>query len=66
MLITEICFARAEVLDALPIIPIVAGYLGEITDTPQSERKFIFGLKIKLGNNPVQARGGKDSVWTII
>ncbi|MGB7890597.1 MAG: hypothetical protein WCF82_01525 [Microcoleus sp.] len=53
-------FARAEVLDALPIIPIVAGYLGESTDTPQSERKFIFGLKIKF-NNPVQARGGKEA-----
>ena len=52
-------FARAEVLDALPIIPIVAGYLGESTDTPQSERKFIFGLKIKF-NNPVQARGGQE------
>jgi len=52
-------FARAEVLDALPIIPIVAGYLGESTDTPQSERKFIFGLKIKF-DNPVQARGGKE------
>lgn len=53
-------FARAEVLDVLPIIPIVAGYLGESTDTPQSERKFIFGLKIKF-NNPVQARGGKEA-----
>ena len=53
-------FARAEVLDALPIIPIVEGNLGESTDTPQSERKFIFGLKIKF-NNPVQARGGKEA-----
>ncbi|XZN99614.1 MAG: hypothetical protein ACM65L_13710 [Microcoleus sp.] len=52
-------FARAEVLDALPIIPIVAGYLGESTDTPQSERKFIFGLKVKF-NNPVQSLGGKE------
>lgn len=52
-------FARAEVLDALPIIPIVAGCLGESTDTPQSERKFIFGLKVKFDNS-VQARGGKE------
>lgn len=53
-------FARAEVLDALPIIPIVAGYLGESTDTALSERKFIFGLKVKF-NNSVQARGGKEA-----
>lgn len=52
-------FARSEVLDALPIIPIVAGYLGESTDTPQSERKFIFGLKVKFDNS-VQSLGGKE------
>ncbi|CBN55085.1 MULTISPECIES: hypothetical protein [Kamptonema] len=52
-------FSRAEVLDILPIVPIVAGYLGESTDTHRSERKFIFGLKIKF-DNPVQARGGDD------
>ncbi len=52
-------FARAEVLDALPIISIVEGYLGESTDTPQSERKFIFALKVKF-NNPVQSLGGKE------
>ncbi|MGB7709708.1 MAG: hypothetical protein WBL95_09245 [Microcoleus sp.] len=51
-------FSRAEVLDALPIIPIVAGYLGETTDTHLRERKYIFGLKLKFGNE-VQARGGK-------
>ena len=51
-------FSRAEVLDSLPIIPIVAGYLGETTDTHLSERKYIFGLKIKFGNE-VQSRGGK-------
>ncbi|MEG4575527.1 hypothetical protein QUA56_23050 [Microcoleus sp. N3A4] len=51
-------FSRAEVLDALPIIPIVAGYLGETTDTHLSERKYIFGLKLKFGNE-VQARGGE-------
>ncbi len=52
-------FARAEVLDALPIIPIVSGYLGESTDNSRNERKFVFGLKIKF-DNPVQARGGKE------
>jgi hypothetical protein len=52
-------FARAEVLDALPIISIVEGYLGESTDTPHSERKFIFALKVKF-NNPVQSLGGKE------
>ncbi|MEG3858870.1 hypothetical protein [Microcoleus sp. herbarium12] len=52
-------FARSEFLDALPIIPIVAGYLGESTDNSRNERKFIFGLKIKFDNS-VQARGGKD------
>jgi len=51
-------FSRAEVLDSLPIIPIVAGYLGETTDSHLSERKYIFGLKLKFGNE-VQARGGK-------
>ncbi|MEG4090144.1 hypothetical protein [Microcoleus sp. Pol12B4] len=51
-------FSRAEVLEALPIIPIVAGYLGETTDSPLNERKYIFGLKLKFGNE-VQARGGE-------
>lgn len=52
-------FARSEFLDALPIIPIVEGYLGESTDNSRNERKFIFGLKIKF-DNQVQAHGGKD------
>jgi hypothetical protein len=51
-------FSRSEVLDALPIIPIVAGYLGETTDSHLNERKYIFGLKLKFGNE-VQARGGE-------
>ena len=51
-------FSRAEVLDALPIIPIVAGYLGETTDSHLNERKYIFGFKLKFGNE-VQARGGE-------
>ncbi|MEG4242731.1 hypothetical protein QUA46_01470 [Microcoleus sp. MON2_D6] len=53
-------FARSEFLDALPIIPLVEGYLGESTDNHRNERKFIFGLKIKF-NNPVQSRGGKEA-----
>lgn len=51
-------FSRAEALDALPIVPIVAGYLGETTDSYLNERKYIFGLKLKFGNE-VQARGGE-------
>ncbi len=41
-------FARAEVFDALPIIPIIAGNLGEHTDKNGGNREFIFGLKLKL------------------
>ena len=51
-------FSRAEALDALPIVPIVAGYLGENTDSHLNERKYIFGLKLKFGNE-VQAHGGE-------
>ena len=50
-------FSRSEVLDALPIIPIVAGNLGETTDNNGGERTFIFGIKLKLGG-PVQSLGG--------
>ncbi|MFB2919602.1 hypothetical protein [Aerosakkonema funiforme] len=52
-------FARSEVLDSLPIIPIVTGNLGESTNTNEGERQFIFGLKMKFGN-PVEARGGDE------
>lgn len=52
-------FARAEVLDALPIIPIVTGNLGETTDMSRGDRQFVFGLKMKFGNR-VQARGGEE------
>jgi hypothetical protein len=37
---------------------IVAGYFGETTDSHLNERKYIFGLKLKFGNE-VQARGGE-------
>ena len=53
-------FSRSEVLDALPIIPIVVGNLGETTDKNRGERSFIFGLKLKLGGS-VQAYGGRSS-----
>jgi hypothetical protein len=52
-------FSSADVLDALPIIPLIEGSLGETTDTFNSERKFIFGLKLKL-NNKVEAKGGGE------
>jgi hypothetical protein len=53
-------FSRSEALDNLPIVPIIAGSLGETTDDSGGDRQFIFGLKLKFGN-PVQSRGG-DSV----
>ncbi|MEZ2247196.1 hypothetical protein [Microcoleus sp.] len=49
-------FSRSEAFDRLPIIPIIAGSLGETTDNSGGDREFIFGLKIKLGNK-VQSRG---------
>jgi hypothetical protein len=51
--------ARSQVLDSLPIIPLVTGNLGETTDTNAGERQFVFGLKMKFGN-PVQALDGKE------
>ncbi|XZN89703.1 MAG: hypothetical protein ACM65M_18855 [Microcoleus sp.] len=50
-------FSRSEAFDSLPIIPIIAGSLGETTDDAGGDRQFIFGLKLKFGN-PVQSRGG--------
>jgi hypothetical protein len=52
-------FSRAEALDALPIIPIVGGYLGENTDRSGGEIQFVFGLKLKLAGK-VQAQGGDE------
>lgn len=46
-------FARAETFDALPVIPIIAGILGESTDLSKDETQFVLGLKMKL-NGPVQ------------
>lgn len=53
-------FSRAEAFDPLPIIPIVAGNLGEYTDTNKGETQFICGFKMKL-NGAVQAYGGQPS-----
>lgn len=53
-------FSRAEVFDALPIIPLVAGNLGEYTDTNKGETQFICGFKLKF-NGPVQTYGGQPS-----
>jgi hypothetical protein len=52
-------FSRAEALDALPIIPIVGGYLGENTDRSGGEIQFVFGLKLKFAGK-VQAQGGDE------
>ncbi|OZH55178.1 hypothetical protein AFK68_06255 [Hydrocoleum sp. CS-953] len=52
-------FARAEVFDALPIIPIIDGNLGETTNRETGETQFVLGLKMKL-DGKVQARGGKE------
>lgn len=52
-------FARAEVFDALPIIPIIDGNLGETTNRETGETQFILCLKMKL-DGKVQARGGKE------
>lgn len=50
-------FSRAEAFQELPIIPVIAGYLGETRDENQGKQQFIFGLKLKLGGK-VHARGG--------
>ncbi|MEG4226135.1 hypothetical protein QUA35_08270 [Microcoleus sp. N9_B2] len=52
-------FSRSEALDALPIIPIIAGNLGETTDTYEGDRQFVFGLKLKFGN-PVPSHGANS------
>lgn len=35
--------------DSLPIIPLIAGDLGETTDEELGERQFTFGMKLKFG-----------------
>jgi len=50
-------FARADAFDMLPIVPLIAGYLGETKDDNQGRQQFIFGLKLKFGGK-VQPQGG--------
>ncbi len=52
-------FARSEVLDILPIIPLIEGNLGETTQLDQGKKEFIFALKIKL-NGQVNNQGEKS------
>ncbi|MGK7873123.1 MAG: hypothetical protein AB4426_07360 [Xenococcaceae cyanobacterium] len=52
--------SRSEAFDALPIIPVIAGYLGETTDKNQGRRQFIFGLKLKF-NGKAQSQNGKSA-----
>jgi len=52
--------SQSEAFDALPIIPIVAGNIGETTDKEKGKREFTFGLKLKL-NGKVEARGGEKA-----
>ncbi|MBR8827012.1 MAG: hypothetical protein DSM107014_03740 [Gomphosphaeria aponina SAG 52.96 = DSM 107014] len=49
--------SQSHIFDALPIIPIVGGNIGETTDKEKGRREFTFGLKLKL-NGKVEARGG--------
>lgn len=50
-------FSRADAFDMLPIVPLIAGYLGETNDENLGKQQFIFGLKLKFGGK-VQAKGG--------
>jgi hypothetical protein len=49
-------FSRADAFDYLPIIPVIAGNLGETTDETQGKQQFIFGLKLKFAGK-VQSQG---------
>ncbi|MGL5062473.1 MAG: hypothetical protein ACRC62_21045 [Microcoleus sp.] len=50
-------FARSNAWDELPIIPIIAGNLGETTDDLTGDRHLIFGLKLKFGNPVISLDG---------
>ena len=41
-------FARADVLNSLPVIPVIAEALGETKEEADGTRTFVFGLKLKL------------------
>lgn len=49
--------SRANAFDALPIIPLVDGLLGETYEMEKAQKTFTFGVKLKL-NGPVQVHGG--------
>lgn len=51
-------FARADALNALPIITEIDGFLGESTDKERREKTFVSGIKMKL-NGGVHAHGGE-------
>ncbi len=53
-------FSRADAFDAVPIIPIVEGTLGQSTNDGSLESRFVFGMKLKL-NGPVAARGKRTT-----
>lgn len=56
-------FSAANALEALPVITMIDGYLGETTDAENSKREFIFGVKLKF-NNKANAQGdGKKTVF---
>lgn len=53
-------FARGEAFDALPIIPIIEGNLGESRDKEIGKVQFTLGFKLKL-NGKVQTDRGQTS-----
>lgn len=52
-------FSTSDAFDMLPIIPLIAGQLGETTDEERGELQFIFGLKFKF-NGKIQTEGGRE------
>lgn len=46
-------FAQSDAFDALPVVPIIDGYVGETTSWDTHEQQYIFGTKLKL-NGSVQ------------
>ncbi|MDB9317283.1 hypothetical protein [Nodularia spumigena] len=51
-------FSRSEAFDILPIIPVIAGYLGETENEHGEKVEFVFGIKLKF-DGKVQAYGGR-------
>lgn len=50
-------FTRADAFDTLPIITVIDGTLGEESQSERAQKRFTFGVKLKL-NGPVHAHGG--------